>query len=120
MGGTIEEFFYRCDEDYLVDNLSASTKQYVTDESGLHAFMLKHIVKERRALDLNKDEARELFTQVNDRQPHEVSGNEDLLSDVIGDEWWYALPEVENHEYTYLCKIIKAVKEGIEAPKESE
>ena len=35
------------------------------------------------------------------------------MAAVVGDEWWYDLPMVDNPDYTYLCRIIQAVRDGL-------
>jgi hypothetical protein len=39
--------------------------------------------------------------------------NSDILHDIFGDDWWYSIPQKENHEYQYLSLIIDAVREGL-------
>lgn len=34
----------------------------------------------------------------------------ELLYEVFGDEYWYRTPKKPNHEYEYLCQIIKTVQ----------
>ncbi|MGS3186518.1 hypothetical protein ACB288_22830, partial [Aeromonas taiwanensis] len=36
-----------------------------------------------------------------------------FLNRPLGDEWWYDLPMVDNPDYTYLCRIIQAVRDGL-------
>jgi len=87
-GKTVAEFFCSCDVHYLAGNLSDIDSE-ITD-----------------------------FHEISKVIDEEVDQNtlmlySEKLSIAYGDEWWRDLPEITNHEYTYLCKIIKAVQNGI-------
>jgi len=113
-GRTIRDFFLSCDHHYLAGKLATGLKRDVVDTDALEAHALAHIFKLRRAKDIQKDTARDLFDrhQMNDWSlPPEH--NSDLMYDIYGDEWWYDLPEKPNHQYVYLCRIVDTVKEAL-------
>ena len=68
-----------------------------------------HLLKKRRDKELSKDQAANLNFKAK-HMYNEISGNEKLLSEVFGSEWWYSLPEKLNPEYEYICRIISTVK----------
>lgn len=69
---------------------------------------------------LDKEEARELYDQVEELR-HIENSNEcwhhsKLLTEIFGDEWHYPLQEhavEENHEFTCLRRIVEALQEAL-------
>ena len=108
----VRQFFCSCDNGYLVNSLSPGLSQTVTDEEGLTDHAKKHILKLRKDNDIDEEEARELWDEVNYTLGITMNDHK-LLHKVFGDEWWYCLPEKPNHEYEYLDRIVSAVKEGL-------
>lgn len=115
---TIAEFIVSCDEDYLAKNFGGRIDHNLIDLDGLADVARKEIMKDRRAHDLDKDRARELFEMADDLEGIEhdctlfdVHGA--TMQEIFGDEWWYGLPQIPNPKYTYLCRIINTVKEAL-------
>lgn len=105
MGGrSVEAFFISCDDHYLAKNLSS-----IRDEVMAEGEALTNYVSE-----FDKERARELW---GDAEGIEITNsycsNPGLMTAVVGDEWWYDLPMVDNPDYTYLCRIIQAVRDGL-------
>jgi len=112
---TVSEFVRSCDNHYLAKNLSSIPSQ-VDDLSGLRTDMLKVIIRKRKVLELNAEQAREHYDRVDDLrhyEPSEILTKHDLLYDLYGEEWWYSIPKKPNPDYEYLCRIITAVKEAL-------
>lgn len=107
----IEQFFIRASEDYLVKKLSSGIKSVVTseDEDDLEQHLKKQIIKDRRAEQINKDKARELW-EMAERTDY---CSRDNLYEILGDEWYFDLPKVPNHKYSHLRKIVQAVKDAL-------
>ena len=114
---SIADFFCSCDEYYLAKNLS-SISSTVIDYENLDSWLKREIIKLRRNHQIEKQDARVFWVDVDLWCINEESflHNEKcygLASEIIGDEWWRVLPEIDNHEYTYLCRVINAVKDGL-------
>ncbi|MFM5713787.1 hypothetical protein ACET77_06200 [Aeromonas allosaccharophila] len=116
MGGRrVEEFFVSCNDDYLAGNLSSiSSHTPITDMEELGEFLRGRIVEQRRAGELDKDDARKYWDEAdNVTLTSDYCSNNDLMYDVLGDEWWHCLPEKENPDYNYLVLVIQTVREGL-------
>lgn len=37
----------------------------------------------------------------------------ETMESLLGEEWWYRLPEKENPDYEYLCRIIRAAQDAL-------
>lgn len=108
---TIAEFFVSCDNGYLSTNLS-SISSSIPDNKALPARARKFIRHLRRNNDISHDTAREWFDEA-DQLSDGWQGYERYMYDVFGEGWWYYLPEKENPDYEYLCRIINAVRDGL-------
>lgn len=116
MGGRrVEEFFVSCNDDYLAGNLSSCRSHIpVTDMEELGEFLRGRIVELRRAGELDKDDARKYWDEAdNITLTSDYCSNNDLMYDVLGDDWWLSLPEKENPDYNYLVLVIQTVREGL-------
>lgn len=116
MGGRrVEEFFVSCDDEYLAGNLSSCRSHVlITDMEELGEFLRGRIIQQRRAGELEKDDALKYWNEADSiTLTHDYCSNMELMEAVIGDEWWTDLPEKENPDYTYLIRIIQAVREGL-------
>lgn len=128
---TVSEFFCSCDEHYLAGNLSVGLRSEITDSDCIQEAAFKEIISMRRGRfvrsfrtpgqmvrvgrnDISADEARELWDEVDFVDFGSDGWNEsELMQKIFGDEWWHRLPTKPNPEYQYLCRIIKAVQEGL-------
>ncbi|WP_281441186.1 hypothetical protein [Aeromonas veronii] len=73
-----------------------------------------HIIQRRKWREFDKERARELWDAAEGIEvTNSYCSNPGLMLDAVGDEWWYGLPMVENPDYTYLCRIIQAVRDGL-------
>lgn len=124
MGGmdnpkTIQEFFCSCDYSYLMGKLTRVSST-IHDFEKLEENLKNTIIKQRMSWDLDRAEARDLWDDVEwchfrDYEDINLISNEAsrILTKLIGDEWWYDIPEKTNPEYQYIRKIVETVKEGL-------
>lgn len=116
---TISEFIASCGEHYLAGKLSDIPSE-IFDDEGLIATLKKDLLQQRRSSELSKDEARELFDEIETTEfPQTIDGlwhtHYDLLQKIIGDDWWNRMPTKENPAYAYLCRVIRTVKAAFNA-----
>ena len=115
MGCSIEEFFISCDEDYLAKNLQYM-QSHIDDEDAVQEMIWKAVLKFRRNGDISYCDAREIWENAS------IEILKDGLSTVDFDVCqklfegpWYEIsfPQRLNPSYVYLCRIIKAVQDGL-------
>ncbi len=120
---TVAEFVTNCNASYVLNCLDRGISSTRFSGSALEALARRTVIKARRDLSMDKDEARRLFDQVEIlgglEVPNETWHHNDLLNDIFGEEWWHTLQEEaveENHEYTYLLRIVEAVQKALAQP----
>lgn len=119
-GQSVEDFFCRCDEDYLSSSLAGGISPHVYDSEGMAIKAKQRVIKRRRkksfdCSDLEKHEARELWDQIGDEI--ERGSDDGLLLEVFGFEWWHELIKKPNPQYIGLCRIITTVQEALRLAK---
>lgn len=120
MGGdTVQTFFQRVSNDYLIGNFAPNMSSEVDDDNDVNVeFVKREICKLRRAGEIDNAKAREMWESA------ECSGDvkEDccswthgsVLNELFGDDPWYARwPTVPNHKYTHLERILDAAREAL-------
>ena len=111
---TIESFFMKCSNDYLVGKLKSELRDEINDddEDAMTKALRAEIIKDRRNGWFGKDEARELWDE--SESPSDGYGAEDreLFYKVFGDDWWDCRPKKPNPEYLYLRRIIETVQKA--------
>jgi len=112
---TVQQFFASCSSGYLVGCLDRGCSAIITDKSRLQDWLKETVLQRRRDGDFTRQQARELWDEVNDRRPDDVDHYDDLIESVVGPEWWHCLPQCENPRYVYLTRIVKAVQEAMNA-----
>lgn len=122
---TISQFFHHCTAQYLIGYLEPGLQSERYSADALMALARKVIISRRRGADmdfvsLDKDEARELFDQIDDLQDCETENSRwahsKLLTEIFGQEWFLYVNDraVEpNPDYLYLSRIVEAVQQGI-------
>lgn len=115
---TIAEFILSCNEDYLVGNFSEQIEFNRIDLEAMVDHAKKHIIKRRKAKDIDSDQAREQFDKTESLENMEHDStlfdvHYELMQEIFGDEWWYGLPQKPNPKYIYLCRILNTVKEAL-------
>lgn len=115
MGGrSVEAFFISCDDHYLAKNLSSIRDEVMAEGEAMTNYVRGHIIQRRKWREFDKERARELWGAAEGIEvTNSYCSNPGLMLDAVGDEWWYGLPMVENPDYTYLCRIIQAVRDGL-------
>lgn len=122
MGGTVEEFFQRASNDYLINKMS-DYRSSVADPDRDPDYLKSLIVKHRGRGDIDKEEAREAFDYVENNRPDRNSlmyGYTPKSFEAI--EWlrepfYLDWPETKNPKYEYLSRIIDVVREVIKPVK---
>lgn len=121
---TIAQFFCSCDEHYLAKNLASGLDSTVFDAEHLKDTLKREVIAERRKWHLTQEGARKQFDQIEETSfPETVDGLwyiSEKMVDLLGDEWWYRLPEAPNPDYQYLCRIIKTVQDALSQLEEPE
>lgn len=115
MGGrSVEAFFISCDDHYLAKNLSSIRDEVMAEGEAMTNYVRGHIIQRRKWREFDRERARELWDAAEGIEvTNSYCSNPGLMLDAVGDEWWYGLPMVENPDYTYLCRIIQAVRDGL-------
>lgn len=108
----VAEFFCRCDDHYIAKNLS-SLSGGIPDYEKLADVARAQVIQLRRHDDLGHDEARDLFDRCGNLGSDKDSLNQTAMHEIFGDDWWHSIPEKTNPDYAYLCRIIGAVREGL-------
>jgi len=115
---TISEFFCSCDNGYLIGNLAPSLRPTVDDYDNLDKWLKSGIISSRRNHEMSAGDAKDTWDDVellcvNDESFLHSSDGARLAEHIIGDEWWYTIPQTENPKYEYLSRIVSTVKEAL-------
>jgi len=126
---TVAEFVAKCDWPYVLNCLDRGISSTRFSGAALHAFAKKCIVQRRRQQtgrhdwelgELSKSEARELWQDIEAltsvESPNECWHHSKLLTELFGDEWHYPVDDKaieENHEFTYLRRVVEAVQDAL-------
>lgn len=128
---TIAQFFCECDEHYIAKNLKQGIDSTIVDGDSITEGAFREIIAMRRGRtvrsflnperlvrmgrnEITAEEARELWDEVDSAEFADDGWSDPkLMQKVFGDEWWYRLPTKPNPDYQYLCRIIRAVQEGL-------
>lgn len=90
---TVAEFVTNCNASYVLNCLDRGISSTRFSGSALEALARRTVIKARRDLSMDKDEARRLFDQVEIlgglEVPNETWHHNDLLTDIFGEEWWH-------------------------------
>lgn len=125
---TVAEFVIDCDAQYVLNCLDRGISSTRFTGVALAILARKCIVERRRGRNsshwelgyLDKEEARELYDQIDELRyidsMNECWHHSRLLTELFGDEWHYPVDEravEDNHEYTYLRRVVEAVQEAL-------
>ncbi|WAT06461.1 hypothetical protein O1V64_10945 [Rouxiella badensis] len=119
---TVQEFFNWCSNDYLIGCLAPQLLSTVPDTDADGHFIKAKILHARRNSELSKEEAKDLWSDLNlgaaDRETI-MYGHPSSIAEFLGPEPWHIdWPEARNHDYTYLSRICDAVKAAFDEQKE--
>lgn len=118
MGGTVEEFFQRVSNDYLINKM-ADYRDELPDPDRDPEFLMAEIIRQRKAGTLEKAEAREAWNYVEDEAPdrdrlfNSRTPEELQCLEGIDEPWYMDWPKKSNHKYDYLSRILDVVREVI-------
>ncbi|MNF40658.1 hypothetical protein D3C84_216670 [compost metagenome] len=126
---TVAQFVAKCDWHYVLNCLDRGISSTKFSGNALATFARRRVIERRRGrnvlvwedvFELDKHDARQLFDQIDElsniESPNECWHHSKLLTEFFGDEWHYPLQEhavEENHEFTYLRRIVEAVQEAL-------
>jgi hypothetical protein len=115
----LAEFFCDCDTPYLATKLKNGPSTEI-DYDAIPKDIRKNVITMRLEGDLDAEKARELYDMAEHVNTLDsLYRYDDLLSETIGPDWGCSLPETTTADYDYLCRIIKAVQEGLTQLKET-
>lgn len=118
MGGTVEEFFQRVSNDYLIEKMS-NYRATVPDPDQDPEYLKSLILKNRRAGIITKDQAKQAWHYVDfygpDRNSLCYGSVPEELQVIEGmcEPWHFDWPNMPSHEYAYLGRILDLVREVI-------
>ena len=122
MGGdTVQAFIKRVSNDYLIGCLAPRLESSVDDDNDANLeFVKSQIIKLRREHEIDKGDAREMWTEAENAEDVKANCCDFIVGDkllkLFGDDPWYAgWPSVPNPKYQYLDRILNAVRVGLVA-----
>lgn len=115
---SVAEFVNRCNNPYLIGYFAPSLRSTKPDYDNIDKWFKTEILQLRKDRDIDTDEARELWDDVelwceNDEQFLQSERGSQMAHKIVGDDWWHSIPEAVNHDYTYLDRIVTALKEAV-------
>lgn len=117
---TIAEFFCGCDTGYIIGYFAPNLSSNKFSGVALAKLARREALKLRRSLDIDSDEARELFDNADDLAEFETLEavyhcHGESMTRIFGDDWWNGLHEATepNSDYQYLCRIIEATQQAL-------
>ena len=120
MGGdTVQAFFIRVSNDYLIGCFAPMMNSEVDDDNEANLeFVKAEICKLRRSGEIDDAKARDMWESAECSDDVKADccswSNGSVLLDLLGDDPYYAKwPTVPNHEYQYLERILDAVREAL-------
>lgn len=128
---TVAQFVAGCGSDYVLNCLSRGLSSTHFTGNALHDFAKRCIVERRRGRNLHNweqgsldsEDARSLWRRIDGLRDIETTNEcwhrSDLLTELFGEEWHYPVGDnavEENHDYTYLLRIVEAVQQALAEP----
>lgn len=123
MGGSIADFFKRCDNDYLISKLSNIPRKEEDLDSDWK-LIKQLIIKTRKENEISKESARQAYNHVTlwktDRR-EVMCGLPDVLECIpdLLEPWYIDWPMYDNPQYKYMSGIIDAVRIALNTEKDS-
>lgn len=114
-GRTVSDFFCSCDNGYIASYLAGGLNQLITDCEAIEEHIRRRVIELRRAGDLEKADARDLYDEAGSGKFVSIDSlwHWRRAGEILGEEWWHAMPQRQNPKYLYLCRVIDAVREGL-------
>lgn len=119
-GRGMEEFFRTCGFEYLVNKLNPyEVNEEIDARGGVHKWIREGIIEARKEGCLTKERAKEIWDEIEwcdigDDSGSEIIGHSGFpITEIFGDEWWYAIPKKKNPKYEYLERVVLAIREAL-------
>lgn len=116
-GNSVAQFLQRVTPEYAAGCLSVGIDETVFDPDCLLDKLKAEVLSERRKRLIDAREARKRFNEIEDAdlpsEERDLWNCSSLMQELLGDEWWYRLPTKPNPAYEYLCRIVRAVQDGL-------
>ena len=126
---TVAQFVAKCDWHYVLNCLDRGISSTKFSGNALATFARRRVIERRRGRNVlvwkdvferDLHDARWRFDQIDElsniESPNECWHRSKPLTEIYGDEWHYPLQKhavEENHEFTYLRRIVEAVQEAL-------
>lgn len=119
-GLTVGQFFTKLNASYIIGYFDSQLSSTQFSAENLVKLVEGEILKRRREGDISEEDARDWFDDAGDLAEAPSidwlhGGHSELMTNVLGDEWWYRLDGATepNSDYEYLCRIIAAVQQTL-------
>ena len=119
-GLSISQFFCELNTSYIIGYFDQAMKSRQFSGEALASKAQRIVLKERRLLCYDQDEARELFDEAEDLRDspsidHLHGAHGELMTKLFGYEWWHLADDATepNPDYVYLERIIRAVQRAL-------
>jgi hypothetical protein len=113
MGGTLVQFLKSVSTDYVARKMFHGQTE-IYDPDGLEQMLRKKVLELRRRLDIGQCHARDLWTDIDGLDfEHPYYIRNDLMVELIGDDWHVCLPDKPHPDFVYLVRVIDAVRAGV-------
>lgn len=112
---SIAQFFAEQSPDYLVRNLQTGIEAKCYNPTDVGAALVDILLRKRRARKLDAEQARDLYDDI-DMEAFSIDPwvNAKLFKTMLGDEWFFKLPQTPNPDYRYLHRLVVAVQAALQ------
>ena len=112
-GYSVEKFFVKASTDYLADKLFNGDINIV-DQKAFTNKLYEAIIAQRKSRidNMSKDRARWYWNMVSHCYLDDVSSHE-IFTDILGDDWFYDIPQKVNPKYLYVQRIVEVIKQAL-------
>ena len=122
-GLTVGQFFAELNAQYIIGYFAPGLSGSRFSSTALANKARRTIIERRKRYDLTKDDARQFYDAAQSLgEAESIEGiwhseiRNSLMTTLFGEEWWFDLDDATepNHDYQYLCRIIKAVQHALD------
>lgn len=115
MSTPLIEFIQTASNGYLITKLTGGELKEQINATGdeMRDELIKTIFEQRRDESLSKEDARDLYDDVQNSDWERPTDEHELLYRIYDCEWWECIPQVENPEYEHFSKVIDLLKQGL-------
>lgn len=113
MGGTVAEFFARCDLHYLAGRFAGNMEHDICDAEAIEQEGRKRILKLRRDGTIKKYAARRLWDEVATYSNFEELFRWSDAEEVFGPEWFLRPPTRTNPRYAHVVALVTVVRQAL-------